>query len=452
MSQELENTNEKVNLSIEPVDGQQKQGIHVPELNITDLVFQPGPNHEERLAAVLKVQEQKGNALLEAASVLLRCLAEMPDALDEKGVRGLLELLRQEMQSFTRICEQANIRREHMLAARYVLCTALDESANLRNWGGGGDKASTGVWSTQALLNTFHSEGEGGKIVFLLIGRLANSPSEHVDVLEVIHHVLSLGFMGDYRVQTDGHRMFETIRHRLYTMVSANRESVPRELSPHWRGVTAGKLHVLRSLPVWLTASVLSIAVFAQFGWYKYQLALRVSAVEKHTQAVSQWKTADSPVATKALRLAEILSPEIASGRVKVDEAQGRSVVIFKGDGMFAGGLYKLSPSSRTTIEKVAEALNDVPGKVRVLGHTDNVPMTKGLSDVTTNLELSEKRAQAVSQVLTEKGVDPSRIVSVGLGDTQPIAPNETAVGRGMNRRVAIEVLASEDAASGAKK
>lgn len=423
-----------------------KQEVSVPETTAADLMFEPGPNHDERLAVVLKVRAQGGNALLEAASVLLRALAEMPHELDERGVKGLQALLSQELQSFTRLCEQANVRRDHMLAARYALCTALDEAASLKPWGGG-DKDNTGAWSTQALLNTFHGESKGGETVFLLLGRLANSPNEHMDVLELFHHILSLGFMGDYRVQNDGHRLFETIRHRLFTMVSSGREPVPRELSPRWRGVAAGKLQVLHSLPVWLSASVLGLVLFGQFGWYKYQTLTRVADVEQHAQAVAQWQLAATQESSQALSLSEILADEIASGRVKVEEAQGRAMVVFKGDGMFAGGLARLSPASLATIEKVAVALNDVPGQVRVVGHTDNEPITKAQDAIPNNQVLSEKRAQVVSQVLSSKGVDTSRLVTVGMGDTVPLASNNTAAGRAMNRRVTIEVLSSSGVA-----
>lgn len=157
-------------------------------------------------------------------------------------------------------------------------------------------------------------------------------------------------------------------------------------------------------------------------------------------------------MALHALGLADILSDEIVSGRIQVTESDGRSLVVFKGDGMFAGGLLQLSAVSRASIEKVAEALNDVPGKVRVVGHTDNEPITKGQDAIANNQVLSEKRAQVVSQVLINKGVDPSRLVTVGMGDTEPLASNDTLVGRAINRRVAIEVLSSAELATNTKK
>ena len=298
------------------------------------------------------------------------------------------------------------------------------------------------MWSTQALLNQFHGESQGGKTVFLLIGRLANAPDEHMPVLEVIHHLLSLGFMGDYRVQTDGHRMIETIRHRLYTMVSASREPVARELSPHWQGAGQGKFKLLRSIPVWVSASVLGLVLFGQFSWYKYQLLTKSSVVEKNIEALA--KLQPPPQARKAavsMNLATLLQAEITQGRVKVDENDQRSLVVFKGDGMFAGGLDKLSPASLAILDKVAPALQQVGGTVRVIGHTDNQPIAT--PEFPSNLALSEKRAQSVLKVLQAKGLDASRLQAVGKGDTQPLDTANTDAARAANRRVEIEVLAS---------
>lgn len=425
----------------EPFDDEHGPGFPAINDKDADLVYEPGPNHDTRLAELLATIEKDRNPFLEAASVLLRTLAELPKELNAEGVRGLHTLLTQELQTYTRLCEQANLRRDHMLAVRYALCTALDEAISAKPWAGGvaGD---TGMWSTQALLNQFHGESGGGKTVFLLIGRLANAPDEHMPVLEVIHHLLSLGFMGDYRVQADGHRMIETIRHRLYTMVSASRDPVARELSPHWQGVGQGKFKLLRSIPVWVSASVLGLVLFGQFSWFKYQLLTRASVVQKDIEALAKLQPpAQARKAAVSMNLAQLLQAEVAQGRVKVDENDQHSLVVFKGDGMFSGGLDKLSPATLAILDKVAPALQQVPGTVRVIGHTDNQPIAT--PEFPSNLALSEKRAQSVLQVLQAKGVDVKRLQAVGMGDTQPVNAANTDVARAANRRVEIEVVAA---------
>ena len=75
--------------------------------------------------------------------------------------------------------------------------------------------------------------------------------------------------------------------------------------------------------------------------------------------------------------------------------------------------------------------------RLRIEGHTDNQEGTEG-----ERQQLSEARARAVAELLTQAGVDASRIETAGLADTRPKAPNFTTRGRELNRRV--EMLALE--------
>jgi outer membrane protein OmpA-like peptidoglycan-associated protein len=79
--------------------------------------------------------------------------------------------------------------------------------------------------------------------------------------------------------------------------------------------------------------------------------------------------------------------------------------------------------------------LKDNPSyKVDVDGHTDNT----GSDDL--NQKLSESRANSVKQYLVDNGIDESRIVATGYGETKPIADNKTAAGRSKNRRVEMKM------------
>lgn len=370
------------------------------------------------------------NPLLAAAQPLLRALADMPaDLQGAGGAAALKQLLVSEIHQFQATCERANLRREHMLAARYSLCTALDEAANATHWGHEGD------WATYSLLIQCHQEGDGGEKVFQLLGRLVASPQEHMHVIEVIYQILCLGFKGRYGKRAEGPRELDAIRQRLLNMIAGARESVPRDLSPHWRGEEPGKLSLLRSLPVWVTASVLALAVFGLFAWYKYQLLFRTHDLERQIAAIGK---ATPPEPPKALRLAELLKEEIARGVVSVKEDSARSTVTFRGDDMFRAGQADTSDRILPVLDKVASEVNKVTGKVTVIGHTDNVPIKT--ARFPSNQILSEERAATVAEYLAIKGVAKGRLEAVGKGDSEPVGGNQTPVERARNRRVEIVV------------
>jgi outer membrane protein OmpA-like peptidoglycan-associated protein len=95
-----------------------------------------------------------------------------------------------------------------------------------------------------------------------------------------------------------------------------------------------------------------------------------------------------------------------------------------------------LQPSFRTTLDRVAQSLNQYPNSlIDVYGHTDSTGSDQ------YNQALSEGRARTVANYLTMQGVSGTRIRSQGFGETMPVADNTTEEGRRRNRRVEIKIV-----------
>jgi type VI secretion system protein ImpK len=407
--------------AIRETDGPEKAVSEIP----------PPVPFADRLAAVRKVE----NPLYEAARELLRALADIPDFNpDSKHRVDLLRtLLVEELNMFQKLCEQTNIRRDHMIGARYCLCTALDEAVMQMKWGKGSDEGVE--WNSKGLATTFHEDRDGGFKVYLLIGRLMAEPEEHHDLLEVIYRILSLGFEGRYRHEPNGHRKHEAVRQRIYNEIMARRVPVPVALSPHARSDVPPRRQSFYDFPVWITVTVLSLILLGLWGYFKYQLVTRADAIQKQIGDIARLTP---PPAPPALHLKTLLKDEIAAGTVSVDEDTKHSAVTFRGDSMFPPGGVEVNASMGPLIAKIAAEIAKVPGKVTVLGYTDNLPIHSRA--FASNDALSAERATQVLQMLQADGVPASRLEAVGKGEADPVADNSTAQGRAQNRRVEIHV------------
>lgn len=110
---------------------------------------------------------------------------------------------------------------------------------------------------------------------------------------------------------------------------------------------------------------------------------------------------------------------------------------------LFPSGSWTMSDRGKDIIAKLAEKL--APHQQRMLlvnGYTDNVPVGAQLKQegIASNLQLSQKRADAVKNYLISQGVTPSMITAHGYGAADPVASNATPAGRAKNRRVEIEL------------
>ena len=133
------------------------------------------------------------------------------------------------------------------------------------------------------------------------------------------------------------------------------------------------------------------------------------------------------------------LNARIAGESAQINRLQGAIKYTVNSDLLFAPGGWQMSARGKQVIAAMATKLAPTQqNKIVVNGFTDNAPIGARLmrEGVTTNQVLSEKRAQSVADFLVTQGLDPSLVSAVGHGESDPIAPNDTAAGRGKNRRV----------------
>ncbi len=133
------------------------------------------------------------------------------------------------------------------------------------------------------------------------------------------------------------------------------------------------------------------------------------------------------PVTAGSLKLTNQL-------KIRIVEGYARNFTL--DEVYFETGSYTLSENSMVALRKLLSALEFNPRmKLEIAGHTDNVGSPH------SNLNLSQRRADAIIEWLEGKGVDRERLIAKGYGDSKPIADNSTETGRRKNRRTEVRII-----------
>ena len=204
------------------------------------------------------------NPLLAAANRLLNVLPQLRSSVQHPNPTALRDSLAQGIRQFEAQARTAGVPTEKIVAARYALCTLIDETATSTPLG------ASGAWAHQGLLALFHGETGGGEKFFQLLSRLAENPQANLDLLELLYVCLEFGFEGRYRVTEGGQRQLEAIRQRLLMIIRKQRGEYERDLSPNWRGVSAANQRRLGWMPLWAVgalSALLLVAIYVGFEW-----------------------------------------------------------------------------------------------------------------------------------------------------------------------------------------
>jgi type VI secretion system protein ImpK len=376
------------------------------------------------------------NPLVSLANSVLALVPQLRATSHHENPILLKEQIAHSIREFERRARSQNIAAERVMAARYVLCTLIDEAAASTPWGG------SGAWARNSLLVAFHNESWGGEKVFQLMARLAENVSANRDLLELIYACLALGFQGRYRVLEGGQAQLEAVRDRLAQLLAVDRGTPVRALSDHWQPSLRGRSVLASWLPLWVTGAIAAaILLIAYFG-LAASLSSRAAPVESAILAIRAPTAGPPPPAMPAAqpRLRPLLAADIKAGMVDVRDEADRSVIVIRGDGLFAPGAAELDADRRSLMQRVGLALAQVPGRVEITGHTDDRPIRS--LRFASNFELSQARANTVRDIVTANGVVRERVRAIGRGDTQPLANNDTPTGRALNRRVEITLVA----------
>jgi chemotaxis protein MotB len=151
----------------------------------------------------------------------------------------------------------------------------------------------------------------------------------------------------------------------------------------------------------------------------------------------------DGDLAQLETELESTLAAEIKRKEIAMRREPDGLVISLREVGFFESGSSQMKAASEAAFDRIATLLRERNCRVRIEGHTDNVPIHN--TQFSSNWELSTSRATEIVRILIVRdGYSPNRLSAAGYAEFHPIASNDAAEGRSMNRRVDIVVLGQE--------
>jgi len=135
------------------------------------------------------------------------------------------------------------------------------------------------------------------------------------------------------------------------------------------------------------------------------------------------------------------LQAEFSADQAQIVLLEGKLKVTMVDQVLFPEGGFRLNSQAKAVLGKLVPTLSGLQQtKIIVDGYTDNVPIGPGLKreGISSNLELSSRRADVVVEYLVQQGVNQNLISAQGFGESNPVASNNTPEGRSRNRRIEV--------------
>jgi type VI secretion system protein ImpK len=388
------------------------------------------------------------NPILRSAGPLLLLLGRLRVALARASAASLMQQVEEAIKFFERDIRSAGISETQANEAKYIICaTADDIIQNIPT-------DDRHVYTQFSMLFRFFKERLGGERFFEKLTLLKQNPAINYDLLELQHTCLALGFHGKYRAI--GVAELQHTQRDLYETLRRVRPKVNRELSPHWQGQKLANQASRWRLPWWAVLGVVGLLLFGLYFLLLYWLSGDVDpAAARMTTLLDPGKLQLIRIVkgppppprppppppdpqSQMARICGALGSEVAADKAMAEQTANQITVRVGNVLLFDPGSATVLAGFKPVAERIAKTLESEDGFIKIVGHTDNTPISRNNVRFPSNYQLSIERAKAVAALFRPLLTKPDRLQIDGKGETAPIDDNKTTDGRARNRRVEI--------------
>ncbi|WP_116087302.1 type VI secretion system protein TssL, long form [Tropicimonas sp. IMCC34011] len=400
---------------------------------------------DKALSAKTSGHSSEANPITAAAASLLILFGRLRSGVVDMHALPLMQHVTEEIEGFERRVLEAGVDPQDAMVAKYCLCgTADDIVQNLP----GTDKAT---WLQYSMVARFFNKRTSGVGFFQEVDKALQNPAHKYNLLELMLVCLQLGFEGQYRGQPGGDVQLQNVKRGIYEALRRVKPRGDDDISPRWKPVEMMRKSKFGGVPVWVIAIIAAALLTAAYFAMRLMLvdegnalATRMTSLHppemitiNRDTAVEAYVPPPPPVEENGQF--ERITEALAGDPVEVSRTGDFIVLDVNNAVLFDSGKAEVKAEFAPLAEKIAAALDGEPGPVRIVGHTDNVPMS-GTGRYKNNFELSVARANGVAGMMTPLFTDAARVEVDGRGEDEPRSDNATPEGRAANRRVEIMI------------
>lgn len=286
--------------------------------------------------------------------------------------------------------------------------------------------------------------GERARSVNLIaeIERLKADPAAHYALLEFLHACLALGLSQSQGAIAGGGHDQAAAQRGIHEALRAVK-GTPPEFSPQWQGQPIAQSSSRFTIPVWAVGSIAATLLVATFvalrvilGGASDAAAASLVAVHPAGEVNIQRLVPAPPPPPPPPTVQRVSVCAGISAPMSCLETPTSIVIRLSNMPLFDPLDAKLKDSFKPDIARVAQVLERQPGAIKIVGHTDDMPVKT--ARFSSNFQLSVERAKAVTALIKPALSQPNRVEASGQGADVPIASNSTPEGRAANRRIEI--------------
>jgi len=174
------------------------------------------------------------NPIISAANPVITFMIHIKKSNRPNNIEKVREKMINEINHFTQTLKSLGYTKKLALAARYCLCTCIDETILRTDWG------TQTVWVQHTLLSYFHNETWGGERFYIILDNLAQNPRQNIATLELLYLLLSLGFEGKFYANQGPIR--DDVINRTFKLIKNTSGKQSRQLATHTQDNNAIKV------------------------------------------------------------------------------------------------------------------------------------------------------------------------------------------------------------------